>query len=118
MQPGNVRSKLKAERIQEKLKAERIQSKLGVARLGELFAELPGWGLGEDGRSLCRVYELPTLRAATLFVQLAIEIGEAAGHVPDVDLRHLEVTLSVAGSGNEGIAETDFELARMLDCRL
>jgi pterin-4a-carbinolamine dehydratase len=104
MQPGNVRSKLKAERIQEKLKAERIQSKLGVARLGELFAELPGWWVGDDGRSLLRVYELPTLRAA--------------GHVPDVDLRHLEVTLKVAGSGNEGIAETDFELARMLDCRL
>jgi pterin-4a-carbinolamine dehydratase len=118
MQPGNIRSKLKAERIQDKLKAERIQSKLEVPRLEELLAEVPGWAVGEDGRSLRRVYELPTLRAAGLFVQLATEIGEAAGQVPDVDLRYLEVTLTVAGPANDGIAETDFQLARMLDGRV
>lgn len=127
MQPKKVQSKLKAERIQDKLKAERIQdklkaeriqSKLGAARVRELLAQVPGWRVGEDGRSLRRVYELPTLRAAGLFVQLALEIGEAAGQVPSVDLRHLEVTLTVPGSGNEGIAEPDFQLARMLDCHL
>jgi len=117
MKPGNVRSKLKAERIQEKLKAERIQSKLGTGRIDELLAEVPGWEVAEDGRSLRRVYELPTLRAAGLFVQLATEVGEAAGQVPDVDLRYLEVTLTVAGAANEGLAETDFRLARMLDGR-
>ena len=118
MKPGNVRSKLKAERIQEKLKAERIQSKLGTGRIDELLAEVPGWEVGEDGHSLRRVYELPTLRAAGLFVQLATEVGEAAGQVPDIDLRYLEVTLTVAGSGNEGVTETDFRLARMLDGRV
>jgi len=117
MKPGNVGSKLKAERIQGKLKAERIQSKLAPRRVEALLAEVPGWEVAEDGRSLRRVYELPTLRAAGLLVQLAMEIGEAAGQVPDVELRYLEVTLTVAGSANDGLAESDFRLARMIDAR-
>lgn len=37
------------------------------------------WEVGEGGRSLRRVDELPSLRAAALLVHLVTEIGEAPG---------------------------------------
>ena len=112
-----IHSKLKAERIQSKLKAERIQSKLEAARLAELLAEVPGWEIGEDGRSLRRVYRFPTPRTAALFAQLAIEAGSVDGRSPGVHLRHPEVAVTLPAVPEEGIAEADFRLARQLDGR-
>lgn len=112
-----IQSKLKAERIQEKLKAERIQSKLDAPRLVELLAEVPGWEIGEDGRSLRRGYRFPTPSAAGLFAQLAAEVGAANGRTPSVHLRAPEVLLTVPADPKDGIGEADFRLARRLDGR-
>lgn len=51
------------------------------------------------------------------FVALVAEIGEAEGYVPDVDLRHLEVTLRVATSAQADVTELDFDVARLFDHR-
>lgn len=115
--PESIQSKLKAERIQEELKAERIQSKLAAPRLAELLAEAPGWEVGEDGRSLRRVYRFPTPRAAGLFAQLAAEVGAADGRTPSVHLRAPEVLLTVCGDARDGLGEADFRLARRFDGR-
>lgn len=112
--PESIQSKLKAERIQEKLKAERIQSKLEAPRLVELLAEVPGWEIGDDGRSLRRVYRFPGPRAAALFAQLAAEVGAAAGHLPEVHLRGRQVTLVVPAGDGEGVDESHFRFPRSL----
>lgn len=44
-------------------------------------------------------------------------VAEAEGYVPDVDLRHLEVTLRVATSTEAGVTEIDFDVARLFDHR-
>lgn len=110
-------TKLKAERIQEKLKAERIQEKLEAERIQQRLAMLPGWQTSREGSALRKVFELPTLRAATLFVSLVAEVGEAAGFVPVIRMHYLEVTLVIDTDRKEGLTELDFDLAEVFSLR-
>ena len=112
-----VQSQLRPERIGSTLKSERVQTRLRPERIQERLEELPGWALAGDGRALERTYLFPTIRAVVAFVALVAEIGEAEGYVPDVDLRHLEVTLRVATSTEAGVTELDFDVAHFLDMR-
>jgi 4a-hydroxytetrahydrobiopterin dehydratase len=118
MAEAQISEQLKAERIEAKLKAERIQSQLKAERIQALLSDVPGWEVGEDGASLTRTYDLPSLRAAGLFVQLVLEMGEQTGYVPAIGVRYLEVTLTIATARNEGLTELDFDVARVLDSRL
>lgn len=44
--------------------------------------------------------------------------GGADGHVPAIDVRYLEVTLTIATARNEGLTKLDFDVAQVLDSRL
>lgn len=117
--PANLGSKLKAERIQDKLKAERIQDKLKAGRIQERLGEVPGWQPGKRGLALVRTYEVPSIRAAGLLVQLLLEIGESLGYIPRVEVDHLEVTVVVRTSQkSSGVTDLDFDFVRALDSRL
>jgi 4a-hydroxytetrahydrobiopterin dehydratase len=113
LRPERLGSQLKSERVQSRLKPERVQTRLRPERIQAQLEELPGWELAGKGRALERTYLFPTIRAAVAFVALVAEIGEAEGYVPDVDLRHLEVTLRVATSTEAGVTELDFDVARI-----
>lgn len=124
LKPERVQSKLKYERVQgqfrperigSRLKSSRVQARMKPERIQAGLKELPGWKLAGDGRALERTYLFPTIRAAVAFVALVAEIGEAEGYVPDVDLRHLEVTLRVATSAEVGVTELDFDVARRFE---
>jgi len=108
-----VSERLKAERIQERLKAERIQEPLAPPRIRERLAELSGWSPSRNGQALQKTFLLPTLRAAALFVQLVYDLGEAAGFVPAIDARYLEVTLRVSTRRGSGVTDLDFDLAHL-----
>ena len=108
-----VSERLKAERIQERLKAERIQEPLAAARIRERLAELSGWSPSRNGQALQKTFLLPTLSAAALFVLLVYELGEAAGFVPAVDARYLEVTLRISTRRGSGVTDLDFDLAHL-----
>jgi len=112
LRPERIGAQLKSERVQSRLKPERVQTRLRPERIQAQLEELPGWELAGDGRALERTYLFPTIRAAVAFVALVAEIGEAEGYVPDVDLRHLEVTLRVVTSPEAGVTELDFDVAR------
>lgn len=79
---------------------------------------MPGWRVNGAGSALTRTYDLPSLRASGLVVQLALEIGEQTGFVPEIDVRYLEVTLTVATHLDRGPTDLDFDVARVLDSRL
>lgn len=112
LRPERIGSKLKSERVQTRLKPGRVQTRLRPERIQAQLKELPGWQLAGDGWALERTYLFPTIRAAVAFVPLVAEIGGAEGYVPDVDLRHLEVTLRVATSTEASVTELDFDVAR------
>jgi len=115
LKPERVQQKLRPERIGERLKSERVQSPLKAERIQHMLGELPGWEAAEDNSALVRTYLFPTIRAAVAFVALTAEIGEANGYVPDIALRHLEVTLRVATIAEAGLTELDFDVARVFD---
>ncbi len=116
----HLTERLKAERIQgaaaheagERLQAARIQDRLKAERIQGLLAALPGWQVAGDGSALERTILFPSLRAVAAYVALVLELGEADDFVPEVDLRHLEVTLRVATDTAAGLEELDFEVAR------
>lgn len=112
---SRLTTKLKAERIQEKLKAERIQEKLKAERIQQRLALLPGWQATREGSALRRAFELPTIRAATAFVSLVAEIGEAAGFIPVIRMHYLEVTLVIDTDRKAGLTDLDFDLAEVFD---
>lgn len=110
-----IQSKLKAERIQERLKAERIQDPLKAERIQERLADIPGWSLDEERAALVRTYDLPSLRSAGLFVELALAVGETTGYAPRIDVRGREVTVRVATAPGSGVSELDFDWVELLD---
>jgi len=112
---SQLTTKLKAERIQEKLKAERIQEKLKAERIQQRLAMLPGWQTAREESALRRVFVLPTIRAATLFVSLVAEIGEGAGFIPVIRMHYLEVTLVIDTDRKEGLTDLDFDLAEVFN---
>lgn len=123
-QPQHATEELRPERLGAELRPERLGGQLRPERLGEplkaeriqgMLAELPGWTAADDGQALTRTYLFPTIRASVAFVALAAEVGEANGYVPDIHLRHLEVTLRVATSEGLGITELDFQAARAIE---
>ncbi len=97
-----ITTKLKAERIQQTLEENSLQEKLKAERIQERLDALPGWNLVHDGTALRRRVELPTLRAAALFANLAAEIGAAAGTHPTVLLHGRSVTLTITARSGEG----------------
>jgi pterin-4a-carbinolamine dehydratase len=113
-----VRSKLKAERIQERLAGHNKRPPLMARELRTRLAQAPGWRTSVDGNALQRTYEVPSIRAAGLLAQLLLTSGEDTGYVPDVDIRHLEVTVTVSTSSLQGVTVLDFDIARTLDMRL
>lgn len=99
---GAQASTAQAASLQPKLKAERIQNRL---------AAHPGWQVDDGGEGLRRRFSFPSPRAAALFATLAIEVGEATGELPRIEIDHLDVTLHVRSSAG-GVTERDFQLAR------
>jgi len=77
--------------------------------------ELPAWLTARRDCALEWTSGLPTHRTAAAFVALAVELGEAAGYVPELDLRDREVTLRVATDGEVGLMELDFDVAELFE---
>jgi len=113
-----LRTKLKAERIQDRLSGHASRSPLAAGVLQTRLRDAPGWRVSSDSRSLQRAYALPSTRAAGLFVQFLLEVGEATGYIPDVDIRHHEITVTVATSTAMGVTDLDLDVVRILDLRL
>jgi len=119
-----LNSKLKAERIQQSLADKTLHDKLKAERIQERLAALPGWDAVRDGSALRRRVELPTVRAAGLFANLAAEIGASAGVRPAIHLHGREVTVTVATSAGpghgsdpdegDGLTDLDFDVAELL----
>jgi pterin-4a-carbinolamine dehydratase len=108
----HLTTRLKAERIQGAAEPDRVRDRLKAERIQGLLAELPCWRVADDGSALERTHVFPTLRAVAAYVALVLEVGEADDYVPEIDLRHLEVTLRVATATTPGLRELDFDVAR------
>lgn len=81
-----------------------------------LVAEVPGWSLPPDGKSIERAWRRKDFRAAFAFAQRVGELAEAEGHHPDLHLtgcRNLRVALTTHAIG--GLSDNDFILAAKIN---
>jgi|GEM_PF-1796231 len=109
-----VSEPLRPERLGQRMAAGEGAEPLSAERVRELLKSHAPWELADDGSALRRSRLFPTIRAAVSYVQLVAEIGEAHGYLPEIDLRHHEVTLRVDTNDNAGLTELDFDMARVL----
>ncbi len=81
------------------------------AEVEERLAELPGWTLSDDGRTVRREYRLPHLRAAILALHIA-GIQDELNHHSDLTLGYdtLSVAITTHAAGGR-LTGKDFDLA-------
>lgn len=109
--------KLRPERLgqTDKLRPERLGEPLTAKEVQDRVAKLPaGWRVAEDIDRLTLTRDFPSTLAAAGFVIQVVEIGAAAGYVPEVRLADQEVEVRVASSVHGKLTEYDFKLARQI----
>ena len=89
------------------LTTQEVQSQLG---------EVPGWALGQDGKSIERAFTLKNFVACVNFINRIKDIAEDEMHHPDLHLtgyKNLKVVLYTHALG--GVTENDLIVAAKIN---
>lgn len=91
------------------------REKLSEAAVAETLAELEGWALAADGKSIRRVFTFRNFSEAFAFMTRAALAAEKMDHHPDWSnvYKTVDVTLNTHDAG--GLTALDFELARRMN---
>lgn len=87
---------------------------LGQAR--ERLAELPGWQLAPQAKSISKKFVMKDFTAGVAFIKAVLPIAQAEDHHPDLHLtnyRKLKIVLSTHEIG--GLSSKDFILAAKIE---
>ena len=87
-------------------------SAMSLAQAKEYAAQLSGWVLAGDGKSISRQYVMKDFLAAVQFIDKIAQVAESEDHHPDLHLtgyRKLRIELATHSIG--GLSENDFILA-------
>ena len=87
--------------------------KLSTDQINENLASCPGWA--SDGKSITKLFTLPTFADAIAFVTRLAFDAEAADHHPDLKISYRKVTVVWSTHSAGGVTEKDFEGARQSD---
>jgi 4a-hydroxytetrahydrobiopterin dehydratase len=87
------------------------------AQVQPYLSVVPGWELGEDGKSIHREYRFPDFKQALAFVNKVGAIAEDEGHHPDIMLGWGKVALALTTHAIKGLSENDFILAYKIDMK-
>jgi len=89
---------------------------LSVDESREQLKSLPGWKMVDEGRRICKDWQMKSFSAAMDFLNRVAQLAEQEGHHPDLHLtgyRHVSIVLSTHAIG--GLSENDFILAAKID---
>ena len=88
---------------------------LAPERINALLAEVPGWQLAADGKSISRRYTFPDFMQALAFVTKAGAIAEMENHHPDLQLGWGYVECKFWTHDIGGLHENDFVMASKIN---
>jgi 4a-hydroxytetrahydrobiopterin dehydratase len=88
---------------------------LPKAAIARLYAELSGWELSKDAKSLEKDLVFKNFDKAMDFVTMVADFAEQEGHHPDIDIRYNKVHLALSTHAIGGLSENDFILAAKID---
>ena len=78
------------------------------------LGSLPGWA--RRGDTLTKSYTFRTFAEAIGFVTRVADVAVAAGHYPDLDVRHAKVVVALnTDAAGRKITQTDVGLARKIE---
>lgn len=86
---------------------------LDEKELAAVLKKHPEWELEE--KSLTRTIEFEEFTEAIDFVNDLAEVAEEAQHHPDIDIRHLRVTVALTTHEVGGVTDADVEIAQRID---
>ena len=88
---------------------------LSKAAATRLLAELVGWELARDAKSISKEILFKNFDKAMDFVNMVADAAEFEGHHPDIDIRYNKVRLALSTHSIGGLTENDFILASKID---
>lgn len=88
---------------------------LAPDRVKAMLADVPGWELAEDGKSIRRRFKLKNFKAALALVNKAGEVAEAEGHHPDIRLGWGYAEFKMWTHSIGGLHENDFIMASKIN---
>ena len=80
-----------------------------------LSAELEGWELAKNAKSLSKEMVFKDFDKAMDFVNMVADLAEQENHHPDIDIRYNKVALALSTHAIKGLSENDFILAAKID---
>jgi len=81
-----------------------------------LLAQVTGWTVAPDEKSISKEYKFKNFKAALGFINQVADIAEAEGHHPDINLHDWnKVTLTHSTHAIGGLSANDFILAAKID---
>lgn len=80
-----------------------------------LMAELTGWDLSRDGKSIEKDLIFKNFDKAMDFVNMVADLAEFEQHHPDIDIRYNKVKLVLSTHSIGGLSRNDFILASKID---
>jgi 4a-hydroxytetrahydrobiopterin dehydratase len=84
---------------------------LKIQEVQALIQQVPGWSLGEDGRSIHRTFTFKEYVEGILFVNEVARIADSEGHHPDLVVTYGKVHVSFTTHAVQGLTLNDFVMA-------
>jgi 4a-hydroxytetrahydrobiopterin dehydratase len=78
-------------------------------------AQVPGWDVADDDKSISREFAFKDFAEAMQFVNAVAEIAQGEGHHPDIYIFYNKVRLALSTHAIGGLSENDFILASKID---
>ena len=89
---------------------------LGGPELDAYMAEVPGWKLSTDAKSISKEFVFKDFVEGVVFITDVAHVAEEEGHHPDLNLHdYKKVTVTLSTHAIKGLSENDFILAAKID---
>jgi len=79
------------------------------------MAQVLGWELSQDAKSISRLYDFPSYAAGVEFVNRVAKMADEEKHHPDIELQYKKVRVRYTTHAAGGLSENDFICAAKAD---
>jgi len=80
-----------------------------------LLSQIPGWSLGDDGKTIRKEYRFKNFKEVIAFFNRIAECAEQENHHPDLKIGYNRVFVELSTHAIGGLSENDFILAAKFD---
>lgn len=81
----------------------------------KLAAEVNGWDLAEDGKSISKEFQFKDFKEAMAFINKVADVAEEQGHHPDIYCFYSKVKLELSTHAINGLSNNDFIMASKIN---